>query len=412
MVLLVVTVVAGGCGWEEDGRARNFDGPWTRHTIDDDFRGADGVRVADVNGDGWPDVTSGWEQSGITRAYLHPGPLRARGPWSAVTVGSTPDVEDAVWADVDGDGRLDVVSSCEGGTRAVFVSFAPADPADFLDPTAWRTEPFPSTVGRRWMYALPMDVDGRGGIDLVVGGKGSDAVIGWLESPADADPTDLAAWTLHEISAAGWVMSMDAVDMNDDGLLDVLVSDRTSDNHGVRWLERPSEPEALREPWADHLIGARKRSPVFIAPVFDEGLVPRGVLVPSGGERLTYFQRESADGELWSELRLRYPHGLGTPKAVAVGDIDLDGVSDAVISTTNLSGRKEGLVWLAGGGDPDTDELVKFSLSGAQGEKFDRVELLDLDGDGDLDVLTTEELQRFGVIWYENPLRTPWDDED
>jgi hypothetical protein len=38
------------------------------------------------------------------------------------------------------------------------------------------------------------------------------------------------------------------------------------------------------------------------------------------------------------------------------------------------------------------------------------MELLDLDGDGDLDVLTCEEnygpdSQGLGVIWYENPIK-------
>ena len=38
-----------------------------------------------------------------------------------------------------------------------------------------------------------------------------------------------------------------------------------------------------------------------------------------------------------------------------------------------------------------------------QGSKYDLVELIDLDDDGDLDVLTCEENVNLGVIWYENP---------
>ena len=33
------------------------------------------------------------------------------------------------------------------------------------------------------------------------------------------------------------------------------------------------------------------------------------------------------------------------------------------------------------------------------------MELIDLDGDGDLDVMTCEERKNLGVIWYENPGR-------
>ena len=46
---------------------------WQRHAIDDSLRGADGVRLADFNRDGLPDVVCGWEQSGIVRLYLNPG---------------------------------------------------------------------------------------------------------------------------------------------------------------------------------------------------------------------------------------------------------------------------------------------------------------------------------------------------
>ncbi len=400
-VLLLAFAVLAGCA--DEGRSRSFDGPWARHTIDDAHRGADGVRLADVNGDGLPDVTTGWEDDGITRAYLHPGYGAVREPWPAVTVGQTPNVEDAVWADVDGDGNMDVVSSSEGATQSVFVSFAPADPTDFLDPDAWTTGAFPATAGRKWMYAVPMDVDGRRGVDLVIGGKQAGAILGWLESPDD--PRDLAAWTLHEISSAGWVMSIDTIDVNGDGLLDLLVSDRArTEADGVRWLEQPADPHARVGPWQPHLIGARRRSPTFVAPIFDLLGVLTAVVVPSGGERLTLFERENDAGTLWSEYQLGYPHRLGTPKAAAVGDIDLDGRLDIVVGTTNLSGWEEGVVWLPAAAEKHDSDTAKESISGAQGQKFDRIELVDLDGDGDLDVLTTEEIEDLGVLWYENPL--------
>ena len=42
-------------------------------------------------------------------------------------------------------------------------------------------------------------------------------------------------------------------------------------------------------------------------------------------------------------------------------------------------------------------------ISGSEGVKYDRIELIDLDGDGDLDVVTCEEIEKLGVLWYENP---------
>jgi hypothetical protein len=48
------------------------------------------------------------------------------------------------------------------------------------------------------------------------------------------------------------------------------------------------------------------------------------------------------------------------------------------------------------------------NISGTEGIKYDRIEIIDLDNDGDLDILTCEEKygknkQGLGVIWYKNP---------
>jgi hypothetical protein len=47
--------------------------PWVRHTIDSSSEGADGIRLADINRDDLMDITTGWEEGGVVRAYLHPG---------------------------------------------------------------------------------------------------------------------------------------------------------------------------------------------------------------------------------------------------------------------------------------------------------------------------------------------------
>jgi hypothetical protein len=68
--------------------------------------------MADLNGDSLPDIVTGWEEGGVVRVYLNPGPARAKQPWPAVTAGEVGSVEDAVLVDLDGDGDLDV-ATCE-----------------------------------------------------------------------------------------------------------------------------------------------------------------------------------------------------------------------------------------------------------------------------------------------------------
>src|SRR5512140_1594282 len=60
---------------------------WARHVIDNSSQGADGIRLADVNGDGLLDIATGWEEGGFGRAYINPGFAASRNHWPYVTVG-------------------------------------------------------------------------------------------------------------------------------------------------------------------------------------------------------------------------------------------------------------------------------------------------------------------------------------
>jgi len=60
-------------------------------------------------------------------------------------------------------------------------------------------------------------------------------------------------------------------------------------------------------------------------------------------------------------------------------------------------------MWMKYANSPAEQNWTAFDIAGLSGTKFDLVQPVDLDGDGDLDVMTTEETERLGVIWYENP---------
>jgi len=374
--------------------------PWIRHTIDDSSRGADGVRLADVNDDGFLDVATGWEEGGQVRVYLNPGPKESRSRWPLIIVGNVQSPEDAVFADLDGDGAVDVVSCCEGKDRTVYVHWAPTRPADYGRAEAWQTSAFDCTERKQmWMYALPMQIDAARGIDLVVGSKGKDASIGWLEAPAQ--PRDMGGWKFHRLYQAGWIMSLQAHDMDGDGDLDVLASDRKGSTRGVLWLENRGPAVA----WPAHRLGGSDREVMFLS-LADRFLRGRRHVVCAVRGRGIMLLEETPTAENWHLSELPLPAGCGTGKGIAVGDIDLDGHSDIVFSCESANANKSGVRWLARR-DNSSTSWRSHEISGPVGVKFDRVELLDLDADGDLDVLTCEERKNLGVIWYENPTRTP-----
>ena len=379
--------------------------PWSRHAIDNSSRGADGVRLADVNGDGLQDITSGWEEGGKIRVYLNPGAARAKEPWPAVNVGDVRNPEDAVFADLDGDGAMDVVSSTEGETRRIFLHWAPKTQDRYLDEAAWKTEALPASVDlARWMFTLPMQIDGEHGTDLVAGAKNEGAKIGWFQAPEN--PRDLAGWKWHPLYDAGWIMSLLAVDMDGDGDLDVLASDRKGPRRGALWLENPGAEHAVSAEWKERRIGpAGEYEAMFLTIADLDRDWLDDVLIAVRGGPLRYHRRTKFSPAAWETHAIELPPHTGTGKSVAVGDIDLDGKPDIVFSCENARDGKAGVMWMSYRKAATDAAWDPHPISGPQGVKFDLVKLLDLDGDGDLDVLTCEERDNLGVIWHENPQR-------
>jgi hypothetical protein len=372
---------------------------WARHTIDAASRGADGVKLGELDGDGLPDIVTGWEEGGVVRAYLNPGPTKAREPWPAVTVGTARNVEEAIFADLDGDGRLDIVSGAEGNTRTLYWHRFTGTPAQLLDAAAWRTEAFPATArAQLWMQAAALDLDGRHGSDVLLGAKGGGATIGWLRAPAM--PGDLHAWTFHRLRDAGWIMSLLPHDMDDDGDADVLFTDRTGKRRGAFWLENPgAAANRSHAPWPEHAIGALKREAMFadLGDMDGDGRTDVAVAVKPADIVLVLRQPDGG----WRENVLTLDtSNLGDAKAVKIADVNGDGLPDLLFTCENANGPREGVVWLE---QQRGGPWLQRPLGGPDGVKFDLMQVLDLDGDGDRDVITCEERDNLGVVWYENP---------
>ncbi len=422
--LLLGCLVVGTTGRAEDAF-------WPRYTIDDSFRGADGVRLADANADGLPDIATGWEESGLTRVYLHPGAADVSKPWPAVTVGRSPSVEDAVWVDVGGDGRLDVLSSCEGGEQSLRLHVAPKMMANFLDENAWQTHVVPASEGQtRWMFAFP--VNGMAdalpapapSLGAIVGSKSPHGMVGLLDFNRDRAENESASvtgdqlekWTTERLCSAQWIMSLFSCDVDRDGDWDVLFTDRKGEQSGVYWLENPGSGKALNADgsWKQHLIGGRGQEVMFMQLIRGTADWPRAsraeqareLVVAVKPHQISWFREGTDCRAPWSEevIPVSPQSRIGNAKGVAAGDLTGDGRLELVLSCESADEGKSGVVYL--NKSHTSDGWHMHDVSGPEGIKFDRIELVDLDLDGDLDILTCEERaagRGLGVIWYANP---------
>jgi hypothetical protein len=153
-----------------------------------------------------------------------------------------------------------------------------------------------------------------------------------------------------------------------------------------------------------HPVGGGGREVMFITVADLDGDGSEEVIAATRQQDLLCFRREPSEPENWRLNTIVLPAEAGTGKAVAAGDVDLDGHTDLVVTCEHAHG-KSGVLWLSCVDGTDETNWSAHDISGLPGTKYDLVELLDLDGDGDLDVLTCEEQDNLGVLWYENPRR-------
>ena len=195
-------------------------------------------------------------------------------------------------------------------------------------------------------------------------------------------------------------MSLRTFDIDRDGDMDIVYSDRKGPQAGVGWLENLGEDR-----WTDHEIGGAGQEVMFL----DIANVDQKIVIACNtrNQHVMLLTPGADVQSVWHVRRVAHPANSGAGKAVAIGDLDGDGRFD-LACTCGLAKAKFGVFWLGdvhNASEAGQSEKWQFhDISGMEeGEKFDRIELIDIDRDGDLDLLTCEERDNLGVVWYENP---------
>jgi hypothetical protein len=388
--------------------------PWTRHTIDDTSLNISSFHLADVNKDGLIDCVAAWGQGEI-RGYLNPGKDKLNESWPSVVIGQVPSPEDAVYADINGDGFLDVVGCCEGKIKTIYFYWAPKDPAKYLQGLAWKSDTIPASEHvMKWTTCVPLQVDDKNGPDLVTLGRGTDTPLGWLECPES--PKWIDKWKWHPFQKIqDQVKSLLLVDLDDDGDMDLLTSQT---KRGAVWYQNPAPKGKATDTWKEMSIGKTDNEMMHLTTGDLDGDGITDVVAatlsafnkskaatPRAGP-LVYFRKKSKNFDMWEKTEIKLPEQAKEEgKHVAIGDIDLDGKVDLVAGTSSASTGQSGIWWLRYTKSSSDTEWESHDVSGNEGTNFGRIELSDVDADGDLDIVTCERVDNLGVVWYENPTK-------
>ena len=266
--------------------------------------------------------------------------------------------------DVDNDGKLDIVS---GDTWYNAPDWTPY-PVRKLEP-----------VGRTYrncFATLPLDANGDGLTDFVsVSYFGKD--VGWVENPGKKG----TPWTYHEIDKPGPSEAAVLVDVDGDGVRDIL----PNTVNVVVWYSPGQIPLKLR--------GAPRHVPTFQKHDFGSQAAGHGIgtgdvngdgrpdlLTPKGWFEAPTDPKSSVDADGKSRTWAWHPDwNLGTTGIqILARDVDGDGLSDLVYG----NGHAFGLFWQKQGKD---EKGEKTWTKAAIDETLSSVHTLlwaDLDGDG------------------------------
>ncbi len=429
---------------------------WMAHAVDDRFRGANGLHGGDVDQDGRTDYLTNYEFDQRFVVTFRPPPALVRKRWPAViTWQPTPlaagfgvNPESSALGDVDGDGRVDVLSAqgysqlaaFEGNEAGVRVVWGPA-PGDVVDPGAWLDGArIPATVDRgHYLWVRPFDVNGDGATDILAGGRlhaGNGRKTGpqWIEAPIDPMlRRDLSRWTVHDIDpdqidGHGFVLA----DMDQDGDQDIVDANADFDTpeaeETVHWYENPGTgTPAQRDPWTKHLV--------YQGPEFDPK--PQIGVADLDGDGLTDILTQVESDIYWfrktglapvtferiviaKDARARF-----FARPIRVGDFDGDGRPDLLgmlaHRTGDIPAAKASVFWMRYHGPAPgpanwttrpirwgSDKTMAIAIERGFAEKWDQVELVDLDEDGDLDILANcEEWWEASGLFEAAPFYTP-----
>lgn len=341
-------------------------------TLASGFDRACDVLVADVDGDGWLDVVGAKRGTGDDGVRWWENPGDSGGGWSEHSVSGVyfDEARGVDAGDLDRDGDLDVVAGAYlSGAVSWFLN-------DGGDGTAWVAHdvPFP-LAGVYSVQAVDMDSDGR--LDLVTGTRN------------DSAEADIVVWRQ---GASGWTpvavdtdfdgaTTLRLVDVNRDGALDILSYAIYSER--IAWFENAGPTTYL-----EHPIASGQGNHLDAADLDCDGDLDV-VAVAFYTDHLTWWENTAGDGSVWVERAIPTPRVF---QSVRAGDVDQDGDSDLVAGHAGSPGS----LWvltndLCAGGGFTANELGDMYMND--------VELGDFNLDGSTDLAVVSFPNNTVAVW-------------
>jgi hypothetical protein len=218
---------------------------WQRHVIHTDtLNPVPGYSTSflnysmDVNNDGWPDLIRFDQPGGICVWYQNPPNKKVR--WQSHLILATAGNENPAFADVDGDGRMDIICNDITSKQVIWLQSPMAK-----NDTVWQRHIISNDATRgtdKYTHGLGWgDINKDGYKDVIIKS-------GWWQSPQTVTDSN---WVFHEANFGADCSNMFVLDVDKDGDQDIISS--SAHDYGIWWYEQQKDNNG-NSTWVTHTI--------------------------------------------------------------------------------------------------------------------------------------------------------------
>ena len=288
-------------------------------------------------------------------------------------VSSGIDAPREIWpVDLDLDGDMDIISGIYNDQDLVWYENNGSQ--------SFTKQTIDASLGGSANSVFALDLDGDNDLDIVCGTY-STSILYWFENDGSQ------SFTRYTI-ASGLTTTPVPIDLDEDGDLDI-VSRFNDGSDAVTWFENDGS-----ESFTENSIDNIQAGNIEVIDLDEDG--DYDLVVPDRtNDHLVWYANNGSESFTKNTID---NSGMTDIYDVEVGDIDADGDLDIAAQTASGNNTADDkIVWYANNGsesfteyDVDTDLSYPY-----------RFNLVDITGDGDLDMVTAAR-QGDEVVWYEN----------